>query len=213
MEMKVSHITEFNSKNSTYTKIVETDIANGSEQLFWKKESVRESVILDKARYLAPKEWACLLSQLNAIIEYNNTVPDPDEMVSVEGGLVTIFDIFPNDYINSNGIYLPGGTFFFRQKQEQGKYIYGYSGLVWRVGNPNIPKSYIELKKKEFTATNTVSLGRFPAPKAPAQEAPRVPAQEAPKAPAKSPPVPPQTDPAASNNELRKAYAQIGIKM
>lgn len=205
METKVSHITEFNSKNSTYTKIVEKDISTGVEELLWKKESVRECVLLDKARYLAPKEWSCLLSQLNAIIEYNNSVSDPDEMVSVEGGLITIFDIFPNDYINASGIYLPGGTFFFRQKVEEGKYIYGYSGLVWRVGNPNIPKSYIELKKKEFNATNTVSLGRFPAPKEPAKEEPKV--------AVKSAPVPPQTDPAGSNTDLRKAYAQIGIKM
>ena len=103
MENKVSHIIEFNSKNSTYNKIVETDLTSGTETLLWKKENVRDLIILDKVRYLSPQEWACLLSQLNAIVEYNNSVSDPEEMVSVEGGLVTIFDIFPNEYKKASG--------------------------------------------------------------------------------------------------------------
>jgi hypothetical protein len=205
MENKVSHVIEFNSKNSTYNKIVETDIANGSETLIWKKENVRELIILDKVRYLSPQEWACLLSQLNAIVEYNNSVSDPEEMVSVEGGLVTIFDIFPNDYKNASGNFLPGGTFFYRQKINENKYTFGYSGIIWRVGNPNIPKSYIELKSKDFSATNTVSLGRFGSTKkeAPEKETPRLePKKEIPKEPLDS----------GANLDLRRAYSQMGIK-
>jgi hypothetical protein len=199
MENKVSHVIEFNSKNSTYNKIVETDILTGNELLTWKKENVRECVALDKVRYLSPQEWSCLLSQLNAIIEYNNSVSDPEEMVSVEGGLVTIFDIFPNDYKNASGNFLPGGTFFYRQKNGN-KYTFSYSGIVWRVGNPNIPKSYIELKSKDFDATNTVTLGRFG------------PRKESPNAALKKEI---HREPVAdngSNIDLRKAYSQMGIK-
>jgi len=205
MENKVSHIIEFNSKNSTYNKITETDVTTGTETLIWKKENVRELMILDKVRYLSPQEWACLLSQLNAIVEYNNSVSDPEEMVSVEGGLVTIFDIFPNDYKNASGNFLPGGTFFYRQKVSEDKYTFGYSGIVWRVGNPNIPKSYIELKSKDFNATNTVSLGRFGSTKkeTPKPEAPKtVPKKEIPPEPADS----------GANVDLRRAYSQMGIK-
>lgn len=204
MENKVSHTIEFNSKNSTYNKITETDIANGTETLIWRKENVRELVILDKVRYLSPQEWACLLSQLNAIVEYNNSVSDPDEMVSVEGGLVTIFDIFPNDYKNGNGNFLPGGTFFYRQKNGD-KYTFGYSGIIWRVGNPNIPKSYIELKSKDFNATNTVSLGRFGSTK---KETPK---PATPKM-ATIKEIPPEPVDSGANVDLRRAYSQMGIK-
>lgn len=205
MENKVSHIIEFNSKNSTYNKIVETDLTSGTETLLWKKENVRDLIILDKVRYLSPQEWTCLLSQLNAIVEYNNSVSDPEEMVSVEGGLVTIFDIFPNDYKNAGGNFLPGGTFFYRQKIGDDKYTFGYSGIIWRVGNPNIPKSYIELKSKDFNATNTVSLGRFGSTK---KETPRT---EAPKAASKKE-IPPEPADSGANLDLRRAYSQMGIK-
>jgi hypothetical protein len=146
-----------------------------------------------------------LLSQLNAIVEYNNSVSDPEEMVSVEGGLVTIFDIFPNDYKNASGNFLPGGTFFYRQKINENKYTFGYSGIIWRVGNPNIPKSYIELKSKDFSATNTVSLGRFGSTEkeAPKKETPGLePKKEIPREPLDS----------GANLDLRRAYSQMGIK-
>ena len=130
-------------------------------------------------------------------------------MVSVEGGLVTIFDIFPNDYKNASGNFLPGGTFFYRQKIDDGKYTFGYSGVVWRVGNPNIPKSYIELKSKDFSATNTVSLGRFGSTK---KETPKpAPKKEEPKlAPKKE--IPPEPLDSGANIDLRRAYSQMGIK-
>ncbi len=203
IENKVSHVIEFSTKNSTYNKIVEADVLSGIDRLTWKKENVRECFVLEDVRYLSPPEWACLLRQINAIIEYNNNITDPEEMVSVEGGLVTIFDIFPNDYKNANGNFLPGGTLFYRYKNDEDKYVFGYSGIVWRVGNPNNPKSYIELKSKDFNATNTVTLGRFGAQNKEPAMPKLAPKKEIPKEPVDS----------GANNDLLKAYSQLGIKI
>jgi hypothetical protein len=186
MDKRVANITEFKSHNSTYSRVAKTNILNGKEDLQWKKECHNESYILDRIRYLSPQDWSCLIGQLMPIIEYNSSVENPEEWVSIEGGLVTVFDVFPKDYRNTNGIFLPGGIFFYRQKIDNEKFVYGYSGLVVRVGNPNNPNSYIELKRKDYNVTNTVSLGVF-------KQKNDTPAGD-------------------SKSDLLKAYAQMGIK-
>lgn len=205
MEQKIFHVTEFKSQNSTYSRTIRTDLlSKGVEDLTWKKESETEMLVLDEVRYLSPQDWSCLIDQLNPLIEYNQTVSDPEDRVSIEGGLVTVFDVFPKDYRHSNGNFLPGGVFFYRHKTGRDKYTYGYSGVIWRVGNPNIPKSYIELKPKDYKSTNTVKLGRFKEP---------APQQTGIAASTPAPAAPQESSAGYHNSQLANAYAQLGIKL
>jgi hypothetical protein len=186
MDKRVANLTEFKSHNSIYSRISKTNILNGKEDVQWKKETHKESFFVDKIRYLTPQDWTCLIGQLTPIIEYNNSIEDPEEWVSIEGGLVTVFEVFPRDYRNTNGIFLPGGVFFYRQKTDDGHYTYGYSGTILRVGNPNNPNSYIELKRKDYNVTNTVSLGVFKGNE--------------------------DALPGNSRNDLLKSFGQIGVQ-
>lgn len=165
MGNKILHITEFCSKQSVYQKIIETDLTSHKEKLFWRKVEGRESVDLEIVRYLSPENWSHLLSQLNAIIEYNRSVPDPEEWLSIDGGLVSVFEIFPRDFVDANGHFQPGGTFFYRRLLNNRKYTYCYSGTIIRVGNPQDQSSYKELNLAGFKATNTVNLGKLKLPK------------------------------------------------
>lgn len=205
MEQKIFHVTEFKSQNSTYTRTIRTDLlSKGVEDLNWKKESEAEMLVLDEVRYLSPQDWTCLIDQLNPLIEYNKTVSNSEDRISIEGGLVTVFDVFPKDYRHSNGNFLPGGVFFYRHKTGRDKYTYGYSGVIWRVGNPNIPKSYIELKPKEYNSTNTVRLSNF---KDTAQQTGITASITA------TPTAPPDPSAGYHNSQLANAYAQLGIKL
>ncbi len=175
MGNKILHTTEFSSKQSVYRKIIETDLTSHKEKLIWRKVSGQASVDLELVRYLSPENWHHLLSQLNSIIEYNRTIPDPEEWLSIEGGLITVFEIFPHDFLNANGHYQPGGTFFYRSRLDNKKFSYSYSGTIVRVGNPKDQSSYRELNLQGFKATNTVNLGKLKLPRhAPAASFPEL---------------------------------------